>query len=198
MATASTEARRAAVRALAEEYMRIQAEKKEAGELRMFLESVGWSRDMAIRITEGLEIYDVNSLQFLERADLEELGLSEDDKLKLLRLAATARNTVACAGPAGALNECSSTRRPRSGRGTAATSTSRCTMPARVYIRRMPARSICLSFCLCGICRISEAFGVISDPSEGPQSSRRTLQSRPIQYAVRSSYTRTRFHFRRI
>jgi hypothetical protein len=92
--TASTEARRAAVRAFAEEYMRTQAEKKEAGELRRFLESVGWSSDMAIRITEGLEMYDVAGLRFLIREDLEELGLSEDDKLKLLRLAATARDCV--------------------------------------------------------------------------------------------------------
>lgn len=94
MSTASTEARRAAVRALVEEYQRVQAEKKEAGELQRFLQSVGWSRDMAKHITEGLEMYDVADLKFLTRADLEELGLSDDEKLRLLRLAATARDTV--------------------------------------------------------------------------------------------------------
>ena len=94
MSTASTEARRAAARALAEEYKRVQAAKKEAGELLGFLQSAGWSRDMAQHITEGLDMYDVADLRFLIRADLEELGLSDDEKLRLLRLAETARDTV--------------------------------------------------------------------------------------------------------
>ncbi len=63
--------------------------------LQKFIQSVGWSTDNAKHITEGLEMYEVADLRFLTRADLEELGgLSDDEKLGLLRLAATARDTV--------------------------------------------------------------------------------------------------------
>jgi hypothetical protein len=78
-----------------EAFLRDTAQQKEAGELQSFLEeSVGFSSEKAEQITDWLGVYTIPWLRFMEPGDLEGLGLSDDEKLKLLRLAATAEATV--------------------------------------------------------------------------------------------------------
>ena len=99
MSSESSEARaqaeaRESKRKLEEAFLRDTAQHKEAGELQRFLQSVGFSSERAQKITDGLGVYIVAWLGFMQPEDLEGLGLSYDEELKLLRLAATAEATV--------------------------------------------------------------------------------------------------------
>jgi hypothetical protein len=88
----STEELRAAVREFAKAWMEANEAKREAGELRNFLEQEGFSVDEAVKITDELQIYDIKYLKHLILEDLKELTLSDDVKNKLLQLAATTRD----------------------------------------------------------------------------------------------------------